>query len=110
MPTIKRSRPLLAFASYQTHSSANVAGTRSPYKAFGFTRLRMSGIASAMHTILVTIGWLGSTIAAPALLTEPYDRQVAEWAILQGGNERLEGRADCISYLTQFSAEEFHLE
>src|SRR6059058_2174070 len=62
------------------------------------------------HTILAIIAGLGSTIAAPALLAEPQDRQVAEWVILQGGSVRLEGRADCIRDLTQLPADDFHLE
>src|SRR5687767_9346643 len=49
-PTITMSRPAIALASYHTHWSADVDGTRSPYQRFGGTRRSIIGRARAMST------------------------------------------------------------
>src|SRR5712691_13053419 len=43
IPSTMRSRPPAALVSYQTYSSANVAGRRMPYQRLGGTRRRASG-------------------------------------------------------------------
>src|SRR2546428_3376820 len=55
-PRMHMSRALFAFASYHTHSSANVAGIRKPYRPFGPIHRNNSGTARRISTIPVPAG------------------------------------------------------
>src|SRR5437868_3520824 len=68
------------------------------------------GALALWHLALLAAVCLCLTTATPSARAEPQDRQVAEWALLQGGSVRLEGRADRVRDLTRLPADDFYLE
>jgi Leucine-rich repeat (LRR) protein len=60
-------------------------------------------------TPIVAIG-LCLAITAPSLRAEPQDRQVAEWALLEGGSVRVEGRPERVRDLTNLPPGDFYVE